>query len=322
MQNTHSIAEPWAWIGFIIFVVIMLAVDLFALGGRKAHKVSLKEASTWSLVWVTLALTFAAGLWFYLAHSTTNSVATVKTTEFLTGYLLEKSLSIDNLFVFLLVFSSLGVPEALQRRVLLYGVLGAIILRGIMILAGAWLVAEFHWVLYVFGAILIWSGLKMFKPNSQEQKLEEQWIYRIAQKTLPITNHYHGEKFWVRHNAKLYLTPLALALLMIELSDVIFAVDSIPAIFSVTNDPFIVFTSNMFAILGLRALYFLVSNMANRFQLLQPAVALILLFIGSKMLISHWVHISSVISFAIILGVLFIAVAASLFMAKKSATSK
>ena len=285
MDNAISIGEPWMWGVFIAFVLVMLALDLFVFGGRKAHKVSVKEAAIWSLVWVSLALAFNAGLWWYLSGTAGPEIADRKALEFLTGYLIEKSLSVDNIFVFLMIFGFFAVPPEYQRRVLIYGVLGAIVLRAAMILAGAWLVAQFHWVLYLFGAFLVITGIKMLIFAEQEPSLEKNPVLKWMRNHLRITTGYHGEKFSVMKDGVRWFTPMFLVLILIETSDVIFAVDSIPAIFAVTSDPFIVFTSNIFAILGLRALYFLLADVAVRFHLLKYGLALILIFIGIKMLL-------------------------------------
>ncbi len=304
-----SIGTPWLWAGFIAFVLVMVALDLFVLGGRKAHKVSVKEAAGWSLVWVTLALAFNALLWWYLDGTAGRAVANAKALEFLTGYLIEKSLSVDNIFVFLMIFSFFAVPAEYQRRVLIYGVLGAIILRATMILAGAWLVAQFHWVLYLFGAFLLVTGIKMLIFAEQEPSLEKNPVLKWMRNHLRITPEYHGEKFTVMKDGVRWFTPLFLVLVLIETSDVIFAVDSIPAIFAITTDPFIVFTSNIFAILGLRALYFLLADMANRFHLLKYGLALVLVFVGTKMLVADFYKVP----IGLALGIVAIIIASSVF---------
>jgi tellurite resistance protein TerC len=268
LNAVTSFATPAMWGGFIVFVLLMLAVDMFLLGGRHAHKVSVKEALGWSLLWVALSFAFAGLMWWYLDGSAGRAVANTKALEFITGYLIEKSLSVDNIFVFLMIFSYFAVPAEYQRRVLLYGVLGAIVLRAIMILLGAWLVAEFHWILYVFGLFLLVTGFKMLVFADKEPNLESNPALKWMRKHLRITPDYHAEKFTVMINGVRWFTPMFLVLVLIETSDVIFAVDSIPAIFAITTDPFIVFTSNIFAIMGLRALYFLLADMASRFHLL------------------------------------------------------
>lgn len=306
------IGEPWMWGAFVVFVIAMLALDLFVFGGRKAHRVSVREAASWSLVWVALALAFAGLLWWYLKGTVGIAVAEQKTLEFLTGYVIEKSLSVDNVFVFLLIFSAFAVPPEYQRRVLLYGVLGAIVMRAAMILAGAWVVREFAWVLYLFGAFLLVTGIRMLVAIDHQPDLEKNPILRFARRHLRVTEGFRGERFMVRENGVLFVTPLFLALLMVEVSDLVFAVDSIPAIFAITTDPFIVFTSNIFAIMGLRALYFLLADMAERFHLLKYGLAMVLSFVGVKMLVAPWYHLPPAVSLGIILTTLAVSVLASL----------
>jgi len=308
----HTIAEPWMWGAFIAFVVAMLALDMFALGGSKMHKVSVKEAALWSGVWVSLALLFDLGLWFYVRAHFDASVASNTATEFLAGYVIEKSLSVDNVFVFLLIFGHFAVPEQMQRKVLLYGVLGAIVMRIGMILAGTWVVTQFAWVLYVFGVFLLVTGFRMLVAAEKEPDLENNPFLRLAKKILPFTHQNHGNQFSVIENGKRVFTPLFLVLLLIEISDVVFAVDSIPAIFAVTTDPFIVFTSNIFAIMGLRALYFLLADMASRFHLLKFGLAFVLMFVGTKMLLAKWLHIPTSVSLMVIGTLLIGSVVASL----------
>ncbi|HAF01329.1 MAG TPA: hypothetical protein DCG63_08540 [Methylophilaceae bacterium] len=305
------------WAGFIVFVIAMLALDLFVLGGRKAHKVSVKEAATWSVVWVTLALVFNGLLWWYLDRSMGAEIASQKSMEFLTGYVIEKSLSVDNVFVFLMIFTAFNVDPQHQRRVLLYGVLGAIVLRAIMIFAGAWAVREFHWVLYLFGVFLVITGIKMLVTVDKEPNLQNNAVLKFAKRHLRITDGFRGEKFSVTEHGVRYFTPLFLVLLMVEASDVIFAVDSIPAIFAITTDPFIVFTSNIFAIMGLRALYFLLADMADRFHLLKYGLALLLVFIGGKMLAANWVHVPTYISLTVIATILVTSIVASLLATRQ-----
>ncbi|MFV1921127.1 MAG: TerC family protein [Methylotenera sp.] len=312
-----SVAETWMWAAFLIFVLLMLVLDLFVLGGHKSHKVSIKEAATWTLIWISLALCFNALLWWYLKQTVGLDIANQKAIEFLTGYIIEKSLSVDNIFVFLMIFAAFKVPAEFQRRVLLYGVLGAVVLRAIMILAGAWLVQEFHWILYIFGFFLLISGLRMLVAAEHTPNLESNMLLRFARKHLRITKDYHDNKFMINSNGVYYFTPLFLVLLLIEFSDVIFAVDSIPAIFAITLDPFIVFTSNIFAILGLRALYFLLLDIADRFHLLKYGLALVLLFIGVKMLVAHWVKTSTTTSLFVIMITLLISIVASLIVKPK-----
>jgi len=317
MSSAISVGEPWMWGAFIAFVLVMLVLDLFVFGGNKSHKVNVKEAAGWSLVWVSLSLLFNAGLWWYLSGTAGQEVADTKALEFLTGYLIEKSLSVDNVFIFLLIFSSFHVAAEFQRRVLIYGVLGAIVLRAIMILAGAWLVREFSWVLYIFGAFLIFTGMRMLVMAEKEPDLEKNPVLKFARRYLRISEAGHGEKFTVKQNGLLYFTPLFLVLILIEVTDLIFAVDSIPAIFAITTDPFIVFTSNIFAIMGLRALYFLLADVADRFHLLKYGLALVLSFIGAKMLIAPWYHVPVAASLLIVAVLIGASVVASLFATRK-----
>lgn len=314
MNTAVSIGEPWMWGAFIVFVLAMLALDLFALGGRHAHKVSVKEAAIWSAVWVTLALLFNAGLWWYLKGTAGVEIANQKALEFFSGYLIEKSLSIDNVFVFLLIFGSFHVAAEHQRRVLIYGVLGAIIMRAVMILAGAWVVREFNWVLYIFGAFLVVTGIRMLVSAEKEPDLENNPVLKFARRHLRISTEYQGEKFVVMKDGVRYFTPLFLVLILIEVSDLIFAVDSIPAIFAITTDPFIVFTSNIFAIMGLRALYFLLADVADRFHLLKFGLAFVLTFIGIKMLIMPWYHVPLAASLTIVAVLIGMSVIASLLV--------
>lgn len=317
MNGTISIGEPWMWGVFIAFVLVMLALDLFVFGGRKAHKVSVKEAASWSLVWLSLALAFNAGLWWYLAGTVGPEIADQKALEFLTGYLIEKSLSVDNVFIFLLVFTSFHVKPEYQRRVLIYGVLGAIVMRAVMILAGAWMVQEFSWVLYLFGAFLVVTGMRMLVLAEKEPDLTKNPVLKFARKHLPIAEGDHGEKFSIMKDGVRHFTPLFLVLILIEVTDLVFAVDSIPAIFAITTDPFIVFTSNIFAIMGLRALYFLLADVANRFHLLKYGLAMVLTFIGAKMLILPWYHVPVEASLAIVAVLIGSSVIASLIATRK-----
>ena len=319
MNSAISIGEPWMWGGFVAFVLVMLALDLFVFGGRKAHKVSVKEAAAWSLVWVSLALAFNAGMWWYLSGTVGPEIADRKALEFLTGYLIEKSLSVDNVFVFLLIFTAFHVAPEFQRRVLIYGVLGAIVMRAIMILAGAWVVREYSWVLYLFGAFLVVTGIRMLVMAEKTPDLEKNPVLKFARRHLRIAEGDHGEKFSVMKNGVRYFTPLFLVLILIEVTDLVFAVDSIPAIFAITTDPFIVFTSNIFAIMGLRALYFLLADVADRFHLLKYGLAMVLTFIGAKMLIAPWYHVPVQASLAIVAVLIGASVVASLVATRKLA---
>jgi tellurite resistance protein TerC len=307
-----TIGEPWMWGAFIAFMISMLALDLFAFGSGKAHRVSVKEAAIWSAVWVVLALSFNGLLWWHLDQTSGSVVANQKAMEFLSGYIIEKSLSIDNVFVFLMIFGAFHIPIELQRRVLLYGVIGAICLRAVMIIAGAWIVREYDWVLYIFGAFLVITGIRMLVMAEHVPDLEKNPILKFARRHLRVTKELHGERFKITQNGVKYFTPLFLVLLLIEGSDVVFAVDSIPAVFAVTTDPFIVFTSNIFAIMGLRALYFLLADMAERFHLLKYGLAFLLIFIGGKMIAAHWIHVPIQVSLLVIGLILSTSVIASL----------
>jgi tellurite resistance protein TerC len=313
---TDGFATGPMWAGFIAFVITMLALDLFVFSGRKSHKVSVKEALAWVIAWVCLALAFAGLLWWHLNSTQGAEVAQRKTLEFLAGYLIEQSLSVDNMFVFVMIFGYFAVPPELQRRVLLYGVLGAIAMRAGMILAGVWLVTQFAWILYVFGAFLVITGIKMLIFAEAEPDLEQNPLLRWLRGHLRITPNFHGESFFVRQNGILWATPMFLVLVLIEASDVVFAVDSIPAIFAVTTDPFIVFTSNIFAIMGLRALYFLLADMADRFHLLKYGLAIVLMFIGGKMLAMPWFHMPIQWSLSIVGTIILVSVVASLALSK------
>ncbi|OJW41606.1 MAG: hypothetical protein BGO60_07640 [Thiobacillus sp. 65-1059] len=319
VSTTLSIGEPWMWGAFVGFVLAMLAVDLFLAGGNKAHKVGFKEAAAWSFVWFTLAMLFNLGLWWYLKGSYGSEVADVKAMEFLTGYLIEKSLAVDNIFVFLMIFSFFAVPAEFQRRVLIYGVIGAIVMRAAMILAGAWLVKEFHWILYLFGAFLAITGIKMLMFAEAEPDLAKNPLLKWVKRHVRMTPDFRGEKFWVVENGVRVFTPLFLVLIMIEISDLIFAVDSIPAIFAITTDPFIVFTSNIFAILGLRAMYFMLAGMADRFHLLKYGLAIVLLFVGTKMLIVDFYKIPVGLSLGIVGFIIAGFMFASLWTTRKRA---
>lgn len=302
----NSIGTPWMWGCFAVIIVVMLIIDLLFQESQKSNGMSLRHAAAWSLVWVSLALLFNFGLWGYLDHFQGREVADSQAIAFLTGYLIEKALAVDNVFVWLMLFSYFSVPKLLQRRVLVLGVLGAIILRTIMIFAGTWLISRFSWLLYLFGAFLLITGVKMLMLRSDGTSVGDKPVVRWLRTHLRMTDQLEGERFFVNRNGVLYATPLFLVLIMVELSDVIFAVDSIPAIFAVTTDPFIVLTSNLFAILGLRAMYFLLASVAERFSMLKYGLSVILIFIGIKMIIVDIYHIPVVVSLAIIAGILII----------------
>jgi tellurite resistance protein TerC len=296
---------PLHWIGFISFVLVAVALDL-GVFHRKAHKISVKESLVWSVVWITLALAF--GLWILHGYGRQPAL------EFFAGYLIEKSLSVDNLFVFLVIFRVFAVKDEYQHSVLAYGIVGALLMRGIMIAAGAALVERFEWVMYLFGAFIIYAGLHMLLAREVESHPENNFLVRYVSKHLRLTRGYRGERFFVREEGKRYATPLFLVLLVVEITDVTFALDSIPAIFGITRDPFIVFTSNVFAILGLRALYFLLAGVLDKFAYLKIALALVLIFIGAKMIAEPWLHISVGVSLGVVIGMLAIAVVASLLV--------
>ncbi len=293
----------WFWVGFIAFVLAMLSLDL-GVFHRKAHEVRPREAGAWTAVWVALALLFAAGLYFVAGHHVA--------LTFLTGYIIEESLSVDNIFVMVLIFEYFRVPKSVQHRVLFYGILGALVMRGLFIAAGTALITRFHWVLYVFGALLVVTGIRMAVKRDEEFDGERSRIVRVVRRVLPISNDYHGTRFFVVEAGRRIATPLLLVLVLVEFTDLIFAIDSIPAIFGVTTDPFIVFTSNIFAILGLRSLYFLLAAVVDRFHLLKYGLAVILSFVGFKMLTERFIEIDIVLSLSIILAVLTGSIVASL----------
>lgn len=273
------------WSLFAAFVVVALLVDFFAMSKQGAHRVSIREAAVWSLIWVAVSLVFLGGLWWYLDANVSREVANAKGLEFLTGYLIEKALAVDNVFVFLMIFTYFAVPPEFQKRVLMIGILGALVLRAVMILVGAWLISQFHWILYLFGAFLVFTGVKMWWAAGQEPDLEANPALKLLRGRLRIAPSYDGERFTTTIDGVRHFTPLFIVIVLIGIVDVIFAVDSIPAIFAITTDPFIVLTSNVFAILGLRAMYFLLAGMHERFHLLSYGLAIVLVFIGTKMLL-------------------------------------
>ena len=301
-MNTEieTIGEPWLWAVFGAMVLVMLVIDLVLVGRGAQKEISFRDSVVWSCVWVVVSLLFAAGLWWYLDGQAGREVATERTLEFLAGYLIEKSLAVDNVFVWLVIFSFFGVPLYLQKRVLAYGVVGAILMRAVLIFIGAWALARFHWILYVFGALLLFTGVKMWLMADHKPDLANNAVLKWLGRHIPSTQQLHGEKFFVRENGLLLATPMFFALVFVELSDLVFAVDSIPAIFAVTSDPFIVLTSNVFAILGLRAMYFLLAGMAERFSLLKYGLAAVLVFIGMKMLLLDIYKIPIAVSLAVV----------------------
>jgi tellurite resistance protein TerC len=286
-MNITATPEMWALFG--VFVLVALAIDFFALSKQGAHAVSIREAAIWSVVWVAASGVFVGWLWWYLGGTSADPAAQqqagAKSLEFITGYLVEKALAVDNIFVFLMLFTYFGVPAAYQKRVLMIGILGALVLRAGMILVGAWLIQQFHWILYVFGAFLVFTGIKMWWAAGQEPDLDNNPLLRWVNRHMKIAPDYDGERFFTYVNGVRMATPLFVVILLIGVVDVIFAVDSIPAIFAITTDPFIVLTSNVFAILGLRAMYFLLAGMHERFHLLTYGLAIVLVFIGTKMLL-------------------------------------
>lgn len=300
----NTVGTPLLWGGFAVVVAIMLAIDLLLQGRRGSHSMTMKQAAGWSILWVTLSLLFNAAFWWNLVQTQGRAVADPQALAFLTGYLIEKALAVDNVFVWLMLFSYFAVPPALQRRVLVYGVLGAIVLRTIMIFAGSWLISQFDWLLYVFGAFLLFTGVKMALAKEDDSGIGDKPLVRWIRSHLRMTDKIESERFFTRKNGVLFATPLLLVLILVELSDVIFAVDSIPAIFAVTTDPFIVLTSNLFAILGLRAMYFLLAGVAERFSMLKYGLSVILVFIGVKMLIVDFYHIPVAISLGVVGGIL------------------
>ncbi len=303
----ESIAPLWLWLVFVAFVIAALFVDFVVLKKQGAHEVGVREALWWSLAWVLLSLVFNALFWWAVKDiSGSTALANEKALEFLTGYLIEKSLAVDNIFVFLLIFTYFAVPPAFQKRVLMIGIIGAIVLRTVMILVGAWLLDQFHWILYVFGAFLILTGVKMWWAAGKEESLEDNPALKLLRKALPVSKEYDGEKFWTLENGKKIATPLLMVVALVAMTDVIFAVDSIPAIFAITKDPFIVLTSNVFAILGLRAMFFLLQAAASRFHLLNYGLAVILVFIGTKMMIIDIYKIPVAISLGVVLSILMI----------------
>ena len=315
----ETIATPLMWVVFTTFVLAALAVDLLVLRQNGPHKVSTREALLWSAAWIALALIFNAGLWWYLQGRLPDEQADRIALEFLTGYLVEKALAVDNIFVFLMLFTYFGVPAQSQQRVLILGVLGAIVLRGILIFVGAALIAKFHWVLYLFGAFLLFTGLKMFWAVGQEPDMDKNPILRWITGHVPLVRRYHGEALWIGQGKRRKYTPLFVVLVMIAITDVIFAVDSIPAIFAITLDPFIVLTSNVFAVLGLRALYFLLADMADRFHLLAYGLAMVLVFIGSKMLLVDIFKIPVAVSLGVVGATLVTSMVLSLMIKPKPA---
>ena len=290
------------WVLFNLFVIAMLALDL-GVFNRRAHSIRFREALGWSAMWVALAAAFAVLVYFWRGRTAS--------LEFATGYLIELSLSVDNLFVFLVIFRYFHVPDILQHRVLFWGILGALLARGTFILAGVSLIRQFHWIVYVFGMLLVWSGIKLLREGDKEINPEKNPVLRAFRRWMPVTDDYVGEKFWVRQPG-LYATPLVVVLLVVETTDILFAVDSIPAVLAITLNAFIVYTSNVFAVLGLRSMYFAVAGMMDLFEYLHYGLSVVLIFIGAKMLASHYVTVPTHVALAVVAGVLAVSVAASL----------
>lgn len=298
----------WLWVGFGLLVIVMLAIDL-GVFHRTAHEVRFKEAVAWSVVWIALALVFNVAVFYW--RGTQSGV------EFLTGYLIEKSLSVDNIFVFLLIFNYFNVPPAYQHRVLFYGILGALVMRAIFIAAGIGLLTRFHWMVYVFGAFLVFTGIKMALSKKEEIHPERNPVLRLTRRLFRVTENYEGQRFFIRRQGLLFATPLMITLIFVEFTDLIFAVDSIPAILAISRDPFIVYTSNVFAILGLRALYFAVAGFMQLFAYLHYGLAVILVFVGAKMLLSEVYKVPVVWSLGFIGAVLFVSVLVSIVRSPK-----
>lgn len=301
----NTVAPLWLWLVFVAFVLGALFVDFVVLKKQGAHEVGFKEAVRWSVLWVLLSFVFNGLVWWAVRDITGSvAMANEKSLEFLTGYLIEKSLAVDNIFLFLMIFTYFAVPPAYQKRVLMIGIVGAIVLRTVMILVGSWLLTHFHWILYLFGAFLILTGIKMWLAAGKEADLEDNPALKLLRKLMPVSRNYDGEKFWTVENGQRIATPLLMVILLIGFTDVVFAVDSIPAIFAITSDPFIVLTSNVFAILGLRAMYFMLQVAAGKFHLLNYGLALILVFIGTKMVIVDFFKIPVLVSLGVVLGIL------------------
>ncbi len=307
-----TVAPLWLWIFFVCAVLAALVIDFVVLNKQGAHSVSVKEAINWSIVWVALSFAFNGLFWWAVYQDHGAEIANTRSMEFLTGYLIEKSLAVDNIFVFLMIFTYFAVPPQFQKRVLMIGIIGAIVLRTVMILLGAWLIAQFHWVLYLFGAFLVLTGIKMWWAADKEPDLESNPALKLLRRIMPVGRQFDGEKFFTVENGKRLATPLFLVICLVGLTDVIFAVDSIPAIFAITMDPFIVLTSNIFAILGLRAMYFLLAAVAAKFHLLSYGLAVVLVFIGTKMLLIDLYKIPVLVSLGVVVVILAVTMVWSL----------
>ena len=318
----HTIGNVWLYLAFFGLVAVMLLIDFLGFRQKQDQEVKLKTAAYWSIAWVSVATLFGAGLWLYLQQTAGITLANSKVMEYFAGYLLEKSLAIDNVFVWLMIFAAFAIPPNLQRKILLYGVLGAIVLRTLFIFIGAWFVQEFSWVLYIFGAFLLYTGFKFLQGQEQQSNIEEMALLKWLRKHIRITPQLDGHKFFVRQNGLLWATPLFLVLLLVEVSDVIFAVDSIPAIFAVTSDPFIVLTANLMAILGLRAMFFLLAGAATKMHYLPYGLGIILIFIGFKMLMLDLFHMPIWLSLGFIIITLAITAGLSIRYNQKQAQLK
>jgi tellurite resistance protein TerC len=298
----------WFWVGFNAFILAMLALDLGLLG-RKTHVIKVREAAIRSACWFALSMSFAIGLYFYADRDTA--------ILFLTGYLIEQSLSVDNIFVMVVIFSYFGVPAAYQHRVLFWGILGALVMRGTFIVVGAWLLGQFHFIIYIFGGLLVLTGIRMAVKEEKPFDGEDNPIVKLVRRIIPMSSHYNGKNFFTIENGRRYATPLLLVLVLVEFTDLVFAIDSIPAIFAITQDPFLVYTSNVFAILGLRSLYFLLAGVIDKFRFLRFGLAFILTFVGVKMLIAEQVHIKTEVSLVVVAGGIIVSVLASMLIPPK-----
>jgi tellurite resistance protein TerC len=299
---------PLHWIAFNVFIVTAIALDLRVLH-RRPHKIEIREAAVASFGWIAISVTFGLGIVYFRGPQ--------PALEFFTGYLIEKALSVDNLFLFLVIFRAFAVDERLQHRLLEWGVAGALVMRGAMIALGAELIEHFSWVMYVLGAFIVYAGVRMLFYHKGDIHPEQSWVFRFASKRLRVSHEYHREHFFVRNAGRLFATPLFLVLLVVEITDVTLAVDSIPAVFGITRDPFIVYTSNVLAILGLRALYFLLAGVIDRLRFLDEGLAVVLVFIGGKMIGERWLHIPVTVSLGVVGGVLLVALLASVMIAPK-----
>lgn len=313
----HSIATPAIWLAFTVLVVVALIIDFAVLRHRGAQRVSVRAALHWSIAWIVLALLFNAALWAWVDVELGREMANQAALKFLAGYLIEKTLAVDNMFVFLMLFNYFAVPAEQQRRVLMIGVLGAIVLRTLMILAGAALLAQAHWILYLFGVFLLFTGINMLRAAGEQPDIVNNPMLRWIQQHLPVAPGYHGDALQVRIDGRRYVTPLFVVVMFVAVADVIFAVDSIPAVFAITTDPFLVITSNVLAVLGLRALYFLLAGMADRFHLLGYGLAAVLIFIGVKMLVSGFYEVPVAIALSVVALLVGASMVASVLIAPR-----